>query len=179
MKCAIIESTIGNHAHIIRYLITSLGKEHIILGLPWLRRINAQLDFAKGTLAIDPTKVNLSLSEQVHLKRLPKVNHFTGRPHENLRATPIEDTHARSTTIETPISITDPDDENSKQDLLLAYLNQKPIHVAPIEPSIEWHRDKPKWGTPMTQEYVINHVHLGCSIGRVRMLNHRAKFLPN
>lgn len=162
-----------------RYLVTSLGKERIILGLPWLRRVNAQLDFKQGTLAIDPTKVNLSPAEQFRLKKLPKVNHFTRRRSEPPRVTPTEDTHARHTTVRNSISTEDPDNENSEQDLLLAYLNQEPLNATPIEPSIEWHGDKRKRGTPMMQEYAIDHVHLGCSIGRVLMLNHRAKFLPN
>ena len=36
-KCVVTEIEAGQHRHIIRLLVTSLGKEPIILGLPWLQ----------------------------------------------------------------------------------------------------------------------------------------------
>ncbi|KAI0324070.1 hypothetical protein GY45DRAFT_1263569, partial [Cubamyces sp. BRFM 1775] len=44
-KCASLEIEAGGHQHIVRFLITSLRKEPIILGLPWLQRVNANIDF--------------------------------------------------------------------------------------------------------------------------------------
>ena len=38
------ELSIAGVTHHARLLVTSLGKESIILGLPWLRRTNAQID---------------------------------------------------------------------------------------------------------------------------------------
>ena len=35
-----------------RLLAVGLGKENIILGLPWLKRINPDIDWVKGTLRI-------------------------------------------------------------------------------------------------------------------------------
>ena len=36
-----------------RFLVTSLGKQTMILGLPWLRKYNPTIDWAKGTLRIN------------------------------------------------------------------------------------------------------------------------------
>ncbi|OJT04956.1 hypothetical protein TRAPUB_4259 [Trametes pubescens] len=60
-KCVILEIEAGGHRHLLRLLVTSLGKEAIILGLPWLQRVNAKIDFNQGTLQVDPNKVNLTL----------------------------------------------------------------------------------------------------------------------
>ena len=40
------EMEAGGHRHLVRLLVTGLGKETVILGLPWLKRINASIDFA-------------------------------------------------------------------------------------------------------------------------------------
>ena len=45
--------TIAGTAYRVRLLATSLGNESIILGLPWLRRTNATINWQTGRLAID------------------------------------------------------------------------------------------------------------------------------
>ena len=39
------------------FFISHLGKENIILGLPWLERVNPIIDWAKKTLKIDPEQI--------------------------------------------------------------------------------------------------------------------------
>ena len=41
------------------FLVTDLGGEDIILGLPWLRRTNPQVDWEKGRLSVKATKVTI------------------------------------------------------------------------------------------------------------------------
>ena len=65
---------VAGHRHHLHLLVTALGKENIILGLPWLRRTNAVIDFSKGTLSIDPTKVELSASEKLRAMWFPNQN---------------------------------------------------------------------------------------------------------
>ena len=44
-------------------LATSLGKETAILGLPWLKSQKAIVDWAKGTLDLDPNRFTDSSTE--------------------------------------------------------------------------------------------------------------------
>lgn len=44
--------TVDGHKQWFDFLVTNLGKEDLILGLPWLRRINPQVDWSKGLLAV-------------------------------------------------------------------------------------------------------------------------------
>ena len=37
------------------FLVTSLGPEHVILGLPWLRQRNPQIDWQEGTMRLNST----------------------------------------------------------------------------------------------------------------------------
>jgi len=39
------------------FFISHLGKENVILGLPWLERVNPIIDWAKKTLKIDPERI--------------------------------------------------------------------------------------------------------------------------
>ena len=41
------------------FLVTDLGGEDIILGLPWLRKTNSQVDWEKGQLSVKATKVTI------------------------------------------------------------------------------------------------------------------------
>ena len=79
-KFVLEETSTGGHRHLVRFLVTSLGKEKIILGLPWLKRINPTIDFVKGTLSINPTHIRLTLSETLCSKWFPNEDKFTGRP---------------------------------------------------------------------------------------------------
>jgi hypothetical protein len=46
----------------IRFLITGLGKETAILGLPWLKQYNPRIDWEKGTLDIQTIKFKKTLA---------------------------------------------------------------------------------------------------------------------
>ncbi|KIK49771.1 hypothetical protein GYMLUDRAFT_108140, partial [Collybiopsis luxurians FD-317 M1] len=46
------------------FLVTNLGGEDIILGLPWLRKINPEVDWEKGRLSVKPQKL---VKEEVSL----------------------------------------------------------------------------------------------------------------
>ena len=37
------------------FLVTELGPEDVVLGLPWLRSANPTIDWAEGTVEVDPT----------------------------------------------------------------------------------------------------------------------------
>lgn len=45
-----------------RYLATSLGKQTIILGLPWLRRLNPKINWTEGTVEINRVLVAMELA---------------------------------------------------------------------------------------------------------------------
>ena len=57
----------------IRLLITDLGKETIILGLPWLQQYNPTIDWAKGTIDLTTVKSQSTFREvllqKIDLKR--------------------------------------------------------------------------------------------------------------
>jgi predicted aspartyl protease len=45
--------TVDGYEHWVDFLITDLGGEGVILGLPWLRRINPNIDWEKGRLSVN------------------------------------------------------------------------------------------------------------------------------
>ena len=47
--------TIDNYSEWNDFLITNLGGENLILGLPWLRKVNPTIDWELGTLSIPPS----------------------------------------------------------------------------------------------------------------------------
>jgi hypothetical protein len=44
---------IGSFNEEQEFLITELGLEAVVLGLPWLRSVNPNIDWANGTMKID------------------------------------------------------------------------------------------------------------------------------
>jgi hypothetical protein len=46
---------INNHEEWTDFLVSNLGGEDVILGLPWLRKVNPQIDWKKGLLNIPST----------------------------------------------------------------------------------------------------------------------------
>ena len=52
---------VGDQTMKTRFLVSGLGKEMIILGLPWLRQHNPDIDWEKGTFEFrtDPTLVRI------------------------------------------------------------------------------------------------------------------------
>ena len=47
-----LELIIGNHREKTEFLVTDLGPEDLILGLPWLKRVNPQIEWDTGTMEI-------------------------------------------------------------------------------------------------------------------------------
>jgi len=45
---------IGESIEWREFLVTELGPEDVVLGLPWLRAVNPEIDWTKGTMKIDP-----------------------------------------------------------------------------------------------------------------------------
>jgi hypothetical protein len=54
-----------NQPQMLEYLITNLGSEDIILGLPWLRRVNPNIDWQAGRLVVPPKSVKKVTIEEV------------------------------------------------------------------------------------------------------------------
>jgi len=51
--CTWLNLKIGKWNILTRFLITDLGKEEIILGLPWLKEHNPQINWLEGTMNIE------------------------------------------------------------------------------------------------------------------------------
>ncbi|KAG5644315.1 hypothetical protein H0H81_009598 [Sphagnurus paluster] len=62
--------TVGGQTKQTRFLITGLGRETVILGLPWLKETNPLISWKNGTLEIEPED-NKDLDIQ-RLKPTPK-----------------------------------------------------------------------------------------------------------
>jgi hypothetical protein len=52
-----------------RFLITGLGNQKIILGLPWLREHNPEINWKEGTLQWRRTTMEEVLDKEEHLNR--------------------------------------------------------------------------------------------------------------
>jgi len=61
----------------IRFYICRLGKDHLILGLPWLKRTNPLIDWKRGMVRIDPVKQERKMSyffrKELKIRRLVKL----------------------------------------------------------------------------------------------------------
>jgi hypothetical protein len=77
-----------------RFLITGLGKQKIILGFPWLKKMNPIIDWQKGTLEWRQPKLGKTLSQKEE-KRLRTTATITEEEdieeHLNSTQNPIED----------------------------------------------------------------------------------------
>ena len=58
-RFACLGLTVDGYEHWVDFLVIDLGGEEIILGLPWLRRINPDIDWEKGQLTVNPRKVTV------------------------------------------------------------------------------------------------------------------------
>jgi predicted aspartyl protease len=56
--------TSGGYSEMLEFLVTDLGPEDVILGLPWLKKVGAQVDFKGGNMTVEggeqPTEVDKS-----------------------------------------------------------------------------------------------------------------------
>ena len=53
--------TVDGYKHSVDFLVTDLGGENIILGLPWLRRVNPEINWEKGRLLVKQSKVTVEV----------------------------------------------------------------------------------------------------------------------
>ncbi|KAI5115588.1 hypothetical protein M0805_009435 [Coniferiporia weirii] len=58
---------IGRRSITTTFLVTSLGKEDVILGLPWLKRHNPAIDWTAGTISINKVTTATTLARE-HIK---------------------------------------------------------------------------------------------------------------
>ncbi|KAI0323662.1 hypothetical protein GY45DRAFT_1376154 [Cubamyces sp. BRFM 1775] len=145
----------------------------------------------KGTLDIDPTRVNRTIVEYLREMWFPDQDPFTGRP-KPVEEEPDEeteesdnDTITEAPAIEPvykdigPVTLSDvyPEEEPDDQDLLIAYLRGEheamlALHVA------EWHGDMPRPGAPLTMEhdYEPTKIGPGPTIGRIRQAPQGLRF---
>lgn len=61
--------TVGDHREMAEFLVTEIGPEDIILGLPWLRRVNPEIDWAAGKMIIDEEKGFMERREEEEEKQ--------------------------------------------------------------------------------------------------------------
>jgi predicted aspartyl protease len=63
--------TSGRYSEMLEFLVTDLGPEDVILGLPWLKKVGAQVDFKGGNMTVEsgeqPTAVDKS---EPHFQRI-------------------------------------------------------------------------------------------------------------
>lgn len=66
--------TIGDHEEEVRLLVTDLGEDDVILGLPWLRKHNPQIDWSQGRLLLTqcPLKCRLTMKKKRRQKKKPE-----------------------------------------------------------------------------------------------------------
>src|SRR6202023_286163 len=61
--CVWLKVQIGKTKVHTRFLVTGLGEDRIILGLPWLKEINLKVDWEKGTINIDSQRIRTSFTK--------------------------------------------------------------------------------------------------------------------
>ncbi|KAI5116006.1 hypothetical protein M0805_004378 [Coniferiporia weirii] len=66
------------------FLVTSLGKEDVILGLPWLKRHNPAIDWTTGTISINKVTMATTLAREHTKPTLPLENMIPPHYHNYL-----------------------------------------------------------------------------------------------
>src|ERR1700742_3451966 len=56
-RCATMHMQVEDHSEILRFLIMDLGKDDLILGLPWLRKHNPSVDWEQGEILLDTREI--------------------------------------------------------------------------------------------------------------------------
>jgi Reverse transcriptase (RNA-dependent DNA polymerase) len=64
-----LDLQVNSKTNMERFLITGLGNQKIILGLPWLREHNPEINWKEGTLQWRTTTMEEVLDEEEHLNR--------------------------------------------------------------------------------------------------------------
>jgi hypothetical protein len=75
-----------------RFLVTGLGRQKIILGFPWLTKMNPIIDWKKGTLEWRKPKLGKALPKKARQSRTPEIiDEEDEEEHLNLTRNPLED----------------------------------------------------------------------------------------
>jgi hypothetical protein len=125
-----VEVKLKEHKFRVRLLATGLGKDHIILGLPWLKKTNPKIDWARGTIRINEKKIirkfSFFLRQEIEMRKLELVEKESEPKEEPPKETPEEETPKQD----------DPE-------LVIAYLKGEPV-IGVFQPQDE---------TPATRDY--------------------------
>ena len=139
----------------------SLGSVNMILGLPWLKKFNPNIDWVTGTLDIDPSKFRRTLSsatkafrgKQEHLKE--RMHHIIQKTRENHASTPVDTPEWRTPNpIRHILQVIAQKYWQSRMNTLALTPEPTPAHDTPISRkehtcSITWkHRQDPSTLTP-------------------------------
>lgn len=102
--CALIPVQIGERQMNEQMMITGLGKEDIILGLPWLKRHNPQINWDKGQMNMkQPTQISKVLRNALEITRIQKITIPTINPETSINAvTTAVNRHKPTPMIEIP-----------------------------------------------------------------------------
>lgn len=68
-----LQMTLGTHTKILDFLATDIGPKNIILGLPWLKRVNSVIDWDTGEMELPDSPESQALPdtpfEQINANR--------------------------------------------------------------------------------------------------------------
>lgn len=175
--CTWATVTINRQKARTRFLVTGLGRETVILGLPWLRKVNSKIDWEKGTVDLNLVEPNLqerfkkacgnfrnkwqtnlnanSISLQDRFKnacrrfRLKKQD--TPTPidkQENPISTDSQDTQPLKEVKDDLLEEEKPDTLKTEDDLLMAYMNGELKLEPPLTEEEQTPRFRIKWKGP-------------------------------
>lgn len=123
--------TVGGKTTTHRFLITDLGAEDIILGLPWFKRTNPNINWSTGTITINKTTVHEVPDEPFTRTRNPTTNNQLFQDEEEEMVPELLN-----------------DEEDDDQSLLIRYIAGEPV-ISIFDPDEE---------TPLTREEPELHV---------------------
>src|SRR5258708_21400856 len=80
---AYLDMKIGNHREVIRFFISDIGRDDIILGHSWLRKHNPGIDWRNQGLSFPRCLpyCQLSLDDQWRRSAAPKADFIAHQPH--------------------------------------------------------------------------------------------------
>ena len=76
-----LQVTAGEYSEELEFLITDIGPEDVILGLPWMQRVNPLIDFKKGNVTIDEARGQTNPSNECNPEPFTRIaaNRFQRR----------------------------------------------------------------------------------------------------
>jgi hypothetical protein len=73
-----------------RLLVSGLGKETIILGLPWLRKTNPDINWKKGTLKFRARETETMIRSMTTLERIIPMKAIAAKARQAMKGTTFE-----------------------------------------------------------------------------------------